>query len=432
LIICIIHLFLESYRWQMVPAYLFLGILWLIHKRSQQKPLGWVGNTSHIVWWFVSLFLPWSVPVFNLPQPTGPFEVGTVTFHWTDSSRSEWFTKESDDLRKLMVQFWYPAKNIKKSSTVPYMDFLEIRANAVAGQLNIPPFMLSHLHLINTNSTKNSEIGEKGNPFPILIFSHGLGGMRTQNTNLLEELASHGYVVAAMDHTYDCNMTIFPNGQTTDYRSSIPGGTSDSVWLQIRAHQLNTRVIDVQFVLDQFEKIESGDNSTPLSGHLDLNRIGIFGHSFGGATSVLTSIRDERIKACLALDGWFVPLILEDEETIITQPFLYIGQEGWSSWDEVRHKHYLKLLLDQGETDTYHFSVKGSKHYDYTDIPLFGPLGYLAGFTGEVSGRKMTKVVNKYVVEFFNTYLNPSYLNYKSKSLPTESLYYPEVTNHKD
>ena len=177
----------------------------------------------------------------------------------------------------------------------------------------------------------------------------------------------------------------------------------------------------------QIEKIGIGDDSTSLSGHLDLNRIGIFGHSFGGTTSVLTSIRDDRIKACLALDGWFVPLILEDEKTIIEQPFLYIGQESWPSWDEARHRHYLNLLLDQGESDTYHFSVKGSKHYDYTDIPLFGPLGHLAGFTGEVRGRKMTKVVNKYVVGFFNTYLN-----YESKSLPTESLYYPEVTNHKD
>ena len=222
----------------------------------------------------------------------------------------------------------------------------------------------------------------------------------------MEELASHGYIVAAMDHPFDANTTVFPaiegeeSQRVADYRSAIPEGTADSVWLEIRNRQLDTRIADVQFILHQLQT-----TLTPLQNKIDFTRIGVSGHSFGGATAVLTAMEDSRIRAVVALDGWFVPFALSDGATRLDVPLLYIGQEQWKSWNEKRHRHYLDLLIDQTGGDAYLWTVKKSRHYDYADIPLFSPLAPSIGLTGFPDGREMVRIVNSTTLRFFDDYV---------------------------
>ena len=96
----LLHLLIEGYRWQMVPSYLLLGLFTLIRNRESQKTATVVIS---IIWTF-SIILPATVPVVKLPKPTGPFKVGTAIFNWTDTTRTEWFTEEPGDLRKMMIQ----------------------------------------------------------------------------------------------------------------------------------------------------------------------------------------------------------------------------------------------------------------------------------------------------------------------------------------
>ena len=102
-----LHFFIEGYRWQMVPLYLLLGLITLVRNKESEKI---VTAVVSIIWVF-SVLLPAAVPVVKLPKPTGPFKIGTTIFHWTDTTRTEWLTEETDDLRKMMVQLWYPAEN---------------------------------------------------------------------------------------------------------------------------------------------------------------------------------------------------------------------------------------------------------------------------------------------------------------------------------
>ena len=413
----LLHLFIEGYRWQMVPSYLLLGLFTLIRNRESQKTATVVIS---IIWTF-SIILPATVPVVKLPKPTGPFKVGTAIFHWTDTTRTEWFTEEPGDLRKMMIQLWYPANNNSQNKASPYIDHIDLRAQAIGDRVGLPSFMLDHLNLVKTHSFIEASPIESKELFPLIIFSHGLGGMRNQNTVLMEELASTGYAVAAMDHPYDANMTIFPpNSEASaeriaDYRSAIPEGTADSIWLKIRNRQLDTRIADVLFILQQLETVD-----TALLSRINFQQIGIAGHSFGGATAVLSAMQDHRFKAVVALDGWFVPFAIPDADAKMDVPFLYLGQMSWKSWNEKRHRHYLDLILSQSGENAYHLSIEGSKHYDYADMPLFSPIMRLLGLVGFPDGREMVDIVNRNTLQFFDQFIrgNPT-INFSKLKFPS-------------
>ena len=129
--------------------------------------------------------------------------------------------------------------------------------------------------------------------------------MRYLHTSFAEKLANHGYVVIGLDHSYDANITIFPDGSIADYRSDITGHPDSII---IRKNQIDTRANDIRFIINELGRIQSGKIKHVLNGYLDLNRIGMAGHSFGGATSTLVSFLDERITASIALDTFILPV----------------------------------------------------------------------------------------------------------------------------
>ena len=113
------------------------------------------------IWFLISSFIPWAVPVFTMPVPGGDFHIGSETFHWVDSSRLEWFTGENDkDVREIMVHAWYPSKN--SNSIVPNsnMYFMNLRSKTLASAGKIPAFLPSHLDMIITNTRNDADCSE--------------------------------------------------------------------------------------------------------------------------------------------------------------------------------------------------------------------------------------------------------------------------------
>ncbi len=111
LVMAVVQVSLERYRWQMVPAYALTGVLllaWLWQRLGPHQPVHWVlvGGTVAIgvLGLLVSTVLPVILPAFSFPLPTGPYAIGTLTYHWVDAGRPELFTPEQDDLREVMVQ----------------------------------------------------------------------------------------------------------------------------------------------------------------------------------------------------------------------------------------------------------------------------------------------------------------------------------------
>lgn len=397
LILVVIHFMFEGYRWQMVPAYMSFGILYLRVKIGELKFTQRFNKFTWGLWVLFTVCLPVVSPVFDLPEPTGPFPIGTKIYHWVDHSRPEWFTSEDEnpnDVRELVVQVWYPAKKVT-GKPMPYLDHLNLRTKALGAAGGVPGFLSSHINLVETHSYLNTT-AVSGKQFPLLILSHGITGFRQIHTALIEELTSHGYIVAVPDHTYDCNLTIFPDGHTADYRSDITGHP-DSV--NIRRKQLNTRTADVRFILD---KLLDDDEINKL---FDSDNVGVLGHSYGGSTAIQTAYEDNRFKAALTLDSWMNPVPEYIIEKGIHQPFLYLGRPRWNDSNYPTSPARLMRFLDNLKGVGMHYTLQGSRHLDFSDIPLFSPIADYILETGSIAPLKAISLTNIVVTSFFDKYL---------------------------
>ena len=343
------------------------------------------------------------IPLNDLPEPKGAYTVGTEIFYWEDSSRDEIFTKDVIDSRKIVVQIWYPA-SAPSDSLYPYMDNAEIRLNALSEQIGVPPFIMNHVKNIKGNSYyKAKPIADKN--FPLVLFSHGLGGTKTQNSINIEELVSNGYIVVAPDHTYDASITVFDNGEISKFKSGLPVHelenkvVTEKIFWDTRLPQINTRAGDIKFIIDKLQTMKNHH----LYNSINFNKIGIFGHSFGGATSVVSSWNDTRISACINLDGWFEPIVDPIIKNGLKVPFCYIGQESWGN----KSKNYERLneFYSNCQSDTYFIRIKNTKHFDYSDLPYISKVGKTFKISGKASNKKLTLELNKVILGFFNEYL---------------------------
>ena len=343
------------------------------------------------------------IPLNDLPKPKGKYIIGTDILYWEDSSRDEFFTKEIIDSRKIVLQIWYPAEQ-PSDSLYPYMDNPEIRINALSEQIGVPSFIMKHIKDIKGNSYYNAKpISNK--KFPLILFSHGLGGTKTQNSINIEALVSNGYIVIAPDHTFDASLTILEDGQIKEFKSGLPVSKlknktiSEEIFWETRLPQIKTRAGDIKFIIDKLQTLKN----YKLYNSINFNKIGVFGHSFGGATSVVSSWNDTRISACINLDGWFEPIVDDIINNGLKIPFCYIGQESWGE----NSKNYSRLnkFFKNCRSDAYFIKIKDTKHFDYSDLPYISKLGKRIKISGKASSKELTLELNKVILGFFNEYL---------------------------
>ena len=335
------------------------------------------------------------VPFNDLPKPTGPFSVGTQIFEWQDNSREEWFTQDSADFRRLVIQIWYPTNDVG-FDYLPYIDHPEVRTNTIAEQLNLPKYFIKHIKNVKSNAILNAALFTGASPLPIIIFSHGLGGMRMQNSVQIEELASRGYFVLSMDHAYDANITVFADGSMADYRSGVRGGLTEDEFWEVRLPQLNTRAADISYILNKIELLQKqGINQWK---DVDIDRVGVFGHSFGGSSSIVASFNDSRIDACLNLDGWIVPVESKIIHRGLSIPFLFIGQETWKD-SPLNYTKLDSLIRSSGGDKKL---IHGTKHMAFTDTPQFSPIATKIGISGSLDMHSIRQAINAHTLMFFD------------------------------
>jgi predicted dienelactone hydrolase len=421
-LLVILHLILEGYRWQMVPAYLLVAglIVWALSGRKMPLIIR-IGGLMGLI---VAAVLPVLLPVPRPLPPTGPYAVGTAVYHLTDPARDEIYTDDPTDKRELMVQVWYPAQP-PQPGTKParYLEDVAVAGPVIAHRLNMPAFLLDHLNLAYSQSFPEATIVTEGSAFPVIVFSHGLNGFRNQNTTLVQELASYGYVVAAIDHTYANIFTVFPNGRVTFYEPRI--FSDDPVDPPRNSHTLiGVWTQDIAFVLDQMAGWqEEGGNR--FNGRLDLSRIGVFGHSTGGGAAADFCLTDPRCTAGLGLDAWVEPVsdhVLDG----LPAPFMLIQADQWQAASGDTNSARARAIYEAGLTDSYLLIVTGAAHYDFTDLPLFSPLTPQLGLSSDIPSRTMATMLNAYALAFFNSYLKAD----RSELLGGTAVY-PEITfNH--
>jgi predicted dienelactone hydrolase len=241
--------------------------------------------------------------VAALPPPTGSFPIGRITVEWVDRARIE---PLSDDRagRRLIVDIWYPAE----PSGGPLASYLDVaafeRAIGAAGlrrQLE-GAYDVVKAGRVETHAVAGAPFARQVTRAPVLIFSPGGGLVREIYAAQLENLASHGFVVAAVTHPYDGVVAVYPDGHWIAYDAKrwpqIPSFLGE--W---NLNQLDWHSRDIRFVLDELERADRTATRLPFAGHLDLKRVGALGHSFGGVAAAKACQTDRRFTACLNQDG---------------------------------------------------------------------------------------------------------------------------------
>ena len=401
------HGLAEGARWQMVPAYALLSGLALyaliVYARPQMKKPHFLWGILLMPLSLLAIGLPVVMPVPRLPTPTGTFPVGTASYHWIDESRLEIYTPEPDDTREIMVQFWYPttAVDIATATKAPILTSLNIVAPTLADRFDFPSFALSHLNLLETNAYLDVPVNTEQASYPVIIFSPGYNSMRQQSTSLMEELASHGYVVIALDHTHVGVMTIFPEGRVIFLNPDI---LKDRAVYGDEAHFASAQSLgdvwqaDIEYVL---ERLERGEMDTRFQGNLDLSRLGLLGHSTGSDVISRFCALDERCQAGVGMDAWFGPVSEAVRERGTDKPLLFLMSEYWPTAENKAHIAQYVQNSPRASSRT----IPQTDHYDFSDLPLLTPLSHQIGLSGEIDSYVAQDLIRESVRGFFDTHL---------------------------
>ena len=238
----------------------------------------------------ILVFVLWYIsPILKpFPIPTGPYAVGTMRMELHDVSRKEIYSDNSDEMRKVVVNFFYPAREFLQEKQNYLSDKIDEFAFLVAQHYAIPQWLAKRMFTIKTNACANAQLAENTTQYPLILFSHGLLGMPSDMyISLLENLATNGYIVVAIDHSYFNFLTRYNDGTIASSAGLQAQFQQMSVDEQkkFQSKAIDIYKADMQFVLDQLIWFNE-DQSTAFYYKLDLNAIGIMGHSAGGTAAI--------------------------------------------------------------------------------------------------------------------------------------------------
>jgi hypothetical protein len=355
-----------------------------------------------------------------LPAPTGPYAIGRVTVEWVDRSRIEPLSADRG-FRTLMVDIWYPA-DASQGPSAPYLDAATferaIGKEGLRRQLG-DAYEAVTTGRVTTHAVVSARFSRSVGRAPVLIFSPGGGLVRELYAAQLEDLASHGFVVAAITHPYDGIVTVYPDGHWITYDSKrwpqIP--SFEGEW---NLNQLEWHAKDIRFVLDELDRTNrSHAEGLPVAGHLDLSRVGAFGHSFGGVAATKACQIDRRISACLNQDGLAGkrPFDADGGRWTASQRFMLIQRAGDPGPPPDEELAKMKITRQQAEQllarlnndhdaaltlpgGSYEVVLDRAKttHMDFTDLPLLG-----AGTNEDAEARiRVIATVRSLTLAFFD------------------------------
>ncbi|KAE8333354.1 Alpha/Beta hydrolase protein [Aspergillus sergii] len=347
----------------------------------------------------------------HLPGPSGPCRVQATHVKLLDSSRVDPFSPIHDK-RAIMATSYVPIK----CGHTNFESYLTPHTEAVTEQLfrsyGIPNGTIIKGFQIESGFDSNTT-SPSDKKYPVIIFSPGLTGSRLYYSLILESVASTGFVVVSVDHPYDASSVDFPDGRVI-YGANI--SATDPV-------ALNTRVQDVIFTLDQ---LHDNPHLIPPSftGTLELDKVAIVGHSFGGATAAAAMLNETRFSGGLNFDGALWGPVLEQG---LDRPFINFGQanlpqQGNDSWEKIwPHLRGFRRQLQLAD----------SVHSTFTDFPLIRdvagwPVKVKQGteeLLGSLSGLRVRVILTEYIVASATFFITGE----KSKLLDGPSSDYPEV-----
>lgn len=415
----------QQAHWQLSPIYLAVLLVPLLAWEPSGIRLLIAGALTLLLI-SSAVALCFLLPMFRLPESTGPYPVGTRILHMVDKNRPDSGGKMASGRRELMVQAWYPIDRDQAHGR-----FAPYRRGAESSLLS------SYMAVLKTQSYLDKPIARKEENYPIILFNPAWKGQRTQSTYLMQELASHGFVVISIDHTYLSGPVAFPDG--TVVRSSEVQDIDDFKGRSLTAQQqqgeaeVMLEAADDSFVLDELTRRQAIKTDSWYE-RMRLSRVGTMGHSFGGAVACQVAFSDNRVASALNMDGWIFgdpqrngfrtpTMEIDEEATIPTEAALHdAAQEEQLYWRLTRNlaKIVTSSLRDSGG---YQLTIAGSRHMNFADRSLYSPIRKWTD-AGVTDRRQVHKIISVYALAFFEETL----LNEPQPLLRSPTSPFPETT----
>ena len=350
-----------------------------------------------------------------LPRPTGPHPVGRTSYDWTDQDRAEIYSADPTDRRRLVVWIWYPADS-GSGERAPYVPPPWEPAAAFIG-LEVAD--------LRAHSFEHAPPAAAPGKFPVLVLSPS-GFPPLLLSGLAQELASHGYVVVGVNHTYETAVTVFDDGRVAPTNpSAIAGalgpqtGSHDDVF-KARAEVCVNKAADLAFVADQIRGLDR-DPAGPFRGRLDLDRLGALGHSFGGNAALEWCRTDARCRAAVNLDGaiWtdvgklgldrpaLQVLAPHPEFTVSPEDAVRTGMAPSTDWFVAEKAITVGgwHTVDERARPGCTVRVAGASHLSFMDVPFLphGPTAPVAAMLAatSIAPERMWRITSDLVLAFF-------------------------------
>lgn len=460
----LLGILVEGWRWQMLPAYFAFGALILaqLKKSETSRIVKIVGTAPLVLLLIISFTLANQLPIFELPVPTGPQNVGTFEFSITDNSRVERYANKRN--RELYVQAWYPAEvglaNNYQVRTL-YQEIYE-------GEYNIWSFLAGYLRHIPTHSYIEAPIANfNGKPFPVLLYNHGARSFTSENQMLMEHLASNGYVIFSIGHPYRSVKTNLANagsiGWATEQPSDIPfrvrdldfslldqvmaSGASREESSAMRAvlleladnyatasdESVKLQILISALQLDIFEPYSNFVTEDLLRDYL------VFVHGYQHRDVEYFVEDTQFIASSISEFDFPVPNFFESLDSsgfglfglslggatagefckIDSRCLAGVNLDGTQfgrNWRQKVNAPFLMVYNEehQGGNDYaylppsheyWDYTIRGTEHFDFAEFGYIAPGLKALGFAGSIDSARMTEIINTLVLNFFDHYL---------------------------
>jgi hypothetical protein len=385
-----------------------------------------------------------------LPSPTGQYPVGTVSLRLINRAwRNPWAS--SPPYRELMTSIWYPARDVSRFPLAPQM--LPGAAAHFGGPMGdgtrqyfVPQGRVDWAATL-TSGHEGAPVALHRQALPVVLYSPDLQDPRTWGTTLVQDLASRGFIVVTIDHTYDSDAVQFPNGRVVDSLAyQWATGKSQHGFLSLLRKIVAVRTADARFVLDELTALNAGHDPDAehralpagLAGALDLQRVGMFGNSLGGTTAFQAMSEDPRLKAAVDLDSNIgAPYLRSNQGDIapvlrqgLNRPYMIMANPGTDIHDIPSWKTFWERSTGWRLDLTLRNDTGDSAYKDMASLApqIAGKLGLLHSFVthaiGTVDPATTVRAEEAYLAAFFDRWL----LGRENHLLDGPSSAYPEFT----
>jgi hypothetical protein len=356
----------------------------------------------------------------TLPAPTGAYPVGRAADYWRDTGQDRPPARDASPRRELVAWIWYPAAPEPNRRPAAYLP---------SGWEAVGQFWGFQADAVQVHASSDAPVATAQARYPVLIFSPA-GFPPLSLTAILEEVASHGYVVVGINHTRESSVTVFPDGRVVPMDAERmrpvfgPFSGSPEDTFRGRAAIADDKAADIRFVVDRLEALNAGPDR--LAGRLDLDRLGAFGHSLGGNAALELCRLDGRCKAAANLDGGIwnavgqvgldrpTMLIMADhaEFKLPCQDLVRMGAYPTVEWCQAERALTVggwQTVYERGRPG-YSVMIEGSGHISFMDVAFLPiqPGSMVAGglATVRIDSRRAWRIICDYLLAFFARHLD--------------------------